>query len=86
MIICHCRRITDHDIRRAIGWMRAADPTTVITPGKLYRALGQRPDCGGCMPHFLEVMRRDVNTAVPSELLGLRDTLPGAKTHVDAAE
>lgn len=86
MIVCHCCRITDRDIRHAIGWMRAADPETVITPGKLYRALGRRPECGGCMPRFLDVMRRDQNTAVPAELLGLRDTLPGAATRADSAE
>ena len=50
MIVCHCQSITDHDIRAAVDWMRAADPDTVITPGKIYHALGKRADCGGCMP------------------------------------
>ena len=43
MIVCHCTQITDHQIRAAIDWMRAADPQTIITPGKVYHALGQRP-------------------------------------------
>jgi bacterioferritin-associated ferredoxin len=56
MIICHCQNITDHDIRAAADWMRAADPDTLITPGKIYRALGRRADCGGCLPLFLDTL------------------------------
>ncbi|WP_415184696.1 bacterioferritin-associated ferredoxin [Phaeovulum sp.] len=57
MIVCHCMNITNHQIRAAVDWMRAADPATIITPGKVYRALGKRADCGGCMPLFLDTMR-----------------------------
>jgi bacterioferritin-associated ferredoxin len=65
MIICHCQSITDHDIRAAITWMRASDPDTVITSGRIYRALGKRADCGGCMPLFLDTMRRTAAFGVP---------------------
>lgn len=58
MIVCHCQSITDHDIRAAVDWMRAADPETLITPRKVYRALGRDADCGGCMPLFLDTMRK----------------------------
>lgn len=57
MMICHCQSITDHDIRAAVAWMRAADPDTIITPGKVYHALGKSADCGGCMPLFLSTLR-----------------------------
>lgn len=50
MMVCHCMAITDTDIHRAVDWMRAADPDTIVTPGKIYRALGKRADCGGCLP------------------------------------
>lgn len=56
MIVCHCQSITDHEIRAAVDWMRAADPETTITPGKIYRALGKRADCGGCLPLFMDTM------------------------------
>ncbi len=65
MIVCHCLGITDHDIRAAVNWMRAADAHTVITPGKIYHALGKRPDCGGCMPLFLNTMRGNDNFRIP---------------------
>lgn len=57
MIICHCQGISDHQIRSAVDWMRASDPDTIITPGKIYRALGKRADCGGCMPLFLDTLK-----------------------------
>lgn len=65
MIVCHCRNISDQDIRAAVDWMRAADPATIITPGKIYHALGHRADCGGCMPLFLDTMRRCDSFKVP---------------------
>lgn len=72
MIVCHCNAITDHDIRSAVDWMRAADPDTVITPGKIYRALGKRSDCGGCLPLFLDTMLSCESLEVPMQLRGLR--------------
>ncbi|WP_245601538.1 (2Fe-2S)-binding protein [Sedimentitalea nanhaiensis] len=52
--------------------MRAADPDTVISPGKIYHALGKSADCGGCMPLFLDTMRANDNLCVPMELRSLR--------------
>ncbi len=65
MIVCHCQNITDTDIHAAIDWMRASDADTVITPGKVYHALGKAADCGGCMPLFLSTMRANANLEVP---------------------
>ncbi|WP_226550287.1 (2Fe-2S)-binding protein [Celeribacter naphthalenivorans] len=73
MIVCSCNAITDRDIHAAIDWMRASDPETIITPGKVYRALGKTPDCGGCMSLFLSSMRQNDNLKVPAELRGLKD-------------
>ena len=72
MIVCHCTNITDHDIHAAIDWMRAADPDTIITPGKIYRALGKNADCGGCLPHFISTMQTNPALGVPPILRGLR--------------
>ena len=66
MIICSCQQITDNDIRTAITWMRASDPDTVITCGKIFRALGKRADCGGCMPLLLDTMRDTAAFGVPT--------------------
>jgi bacterioferritin-associated ferredoxin len=81
MIVCHCQSITDHDIRAAIDWMRAADPETIITPGKIYHALGKRADCGGCMPLFLSTMKGNPNFRVAEEpsVPCLRPLRPGRR-------
>ena len=73
MIICHCQNISDDDIHSAIDWMRASDTDVVITPGRIYRALGKAADCGSCMPLFLDTMRRNDKLGVPVELQGLRN-------------
>ncbi|GAA5076850.1 (2Fe-2S)-binding protein [Maritalea mobilis] len=78
MIVCHCTNITDHEIHAAIDWMRASDPATIITPGKVYHALGKSPDCGGCMSLFLDTMRKNDNLSVPAELRGLRRSNAGS--------
>lgn len=91
MIVCSCLGISDRDIHAAIRWMRAADPETLITPGKVYRALGKAPDCGGCIRLFVAEMRSNPALrvpaspatgraaaspkGVPAELLGLRTVL-----------
>lgn len=72
MIVCHCQTISDHDIHAAIDWMRCADEATIITPGKIYHALGKSPECGGCMKLFVAKMRTNTNLEVPAELRGLR--------------
>ena len=79
MIICHCNQISDRDIRAAVRWMRASDPDTIVTPGKVYHALGKRADCGGCMKLFVSEMRAADGFAVkdaqqlPPILMGLRN-------------
>ncbi|KPA20579.1 BFD-like (2Fe-2S) binding domain protein [Shimia sp. SK013] len=74
MIVCSCARISDTDIHSAIDWMRASDTTAIITPGKIYHALGKSPNCGGCMKLFVASMRANPNLEVPAELRGLRST------------
>ncbi|WP_375175551.1 bacterioferritin-associated ferredoxin [Pseudooceanicola sp.] len=72
MIVCHCNSISDRDIHAAIDWMRASDPDTIITPGKVYHALGKKPDCGGCLDHFIGTMEKSDNLGVPAVLANMR--------------
>lgn len=76
MIVCHCMGISDHDIHAAIDWMRASDSEALVTPGKIYHALGKSADCGGCMPLFLSTMRNNSNLEVPPVLPNL-SSFPG---------
>ncbi|MBW4973706.1 (2Fe-2S)-binding protein [Roseovarius mucosus] len=81
MIICHCMAITDADIHSAMDWMRAADAETLITPGKIYRALGKRADCGGCLPLFVDTMRQADSLSIPMHLRGLRRASTQGEPH-----
>lgn len=72
MIVCSCARISDKEIHQAIEWMRDADAYTLITPGKIYRALGKTPECGACIRLFVDSMRGNDKLGVPVELRNLR--------------
>lgn len=56
MIVCSCSMITAKDIDEAVSAIRTADPLVVLTPGLIYRHLGKRPSCGGCLPLVTELM------------------------------
>ena len=81
MIVCHCAAISSHEIRAAVDWMRAADPETIITPGKVYRALGKRSDCGGCLPLFIAQMKTCDTLGVPDLRGAVRTTTAKGKLH-----
>ena len=50
MIVCHCNLIDDAMIREATSRLADEAPLRIVTPGSVYRALGKRPRCGGCLP------------------------------------
>ena len=56
MFVCHCRALTDQQIRAAVTSLYRDEPGRVITPSRVFRHLGARPDCGGCLPLFLRTM------------------------------
>lgn len=72
MIVCHCHCLTDKDIHGAIDWMRAADRTALITPGKVFRSFGKRAECGDCMSLFMDTIRSNPNLEVPPDLQTLK--------------
>jgi NAD(P)H-nitrite reductase large subunit len=56
MIVCSCTMITSKDIAEAVTALRTKDPLVVLTPGLIYRYLGKRPSCGGCLPLVTKLM------------------------------
>jgi bacterioferritin-associated ferredoxin len=48
MIVCSCNVLTSACIRAAAIALAAEDPLRPITPGRLFRRLGARPNCGTC--------------------------------------
>ena len=48
MIVCSCNVLTKANILATAEKLAAQDPFRPITPGRLFRSLGARPNCGTC--------------------------------------
>ena len=49
MIVCHCNRIDHRDIEDACADLDREAPWSLLTPTRVYKKLGRRPRCGGCL-------------------------------------
>ncbi len=56
MIICSCSMISAEDVHQAVAALRTKAPYVVLTPGLIYRTLGKRAQCGGCLPLVTKLM------------------------------
>jgi bacterioferritin-associated ferredoxin len=59
MIVCSCNVLSDARILEAARALAAEDPTRPITPGRLFRRLGTRPNCGTCFATIRTLIARD---------------------------
>ncbi len=77
MIVCSCSMITSDDIAEAVTSIRTADPLVVLTPGLIYRHLGKRPSCGGCLPLITKMMvsldEEGLSPSGPHRRLGIEE-------------
>lgn len=58
MLVCQCNFISDRQIERAVRELLHEDPWQIIVPAKVYRALGERCNCAGCVPDVIEIITR----------------------------
>jgi hypothetical protein len=68
MIVCHCNRICHRQIEVGCSLAIAAEPNAVLTPVRVYNALGKRPQCGGCLTlaaSLIDACCRVTSTACP---------------------
>jgi hypothetical protein len=67
--------ITAKDVAEAVTSLRTTDPHVVLTPGLIYRHLGKRPSCGGCLPLISKLMvaydEEGMSPSDPSSRLGV---------------
>jgi bacterioferritin-associated ferredoxin len=54
MILCSCNVLSRAALLAAAEKLRSADPSAPVTPGRVFHALGVRPQCGSCV----ELVRR----------------------------
>ena len=69
--------ISAEDVAKAVTALRTADPLVVLTPGLIYRHLGKRPSCGGCLPLISKLMvpfdEEGLSPSGPNERLGVEE-------------
>ena len=76
MIVCHCNVIDHAEIEATASRISMADPWQLITPVAVYKALGKRPRCGGCLPLAANIIHtRDVRTPPTCSTCPLADPL-----------
>lgn len=56
MIVCSCNVLAKSRILAAAQMLAAEDPFRPITPGRLFKALGARPNCGTCFATIRRVI------------------------------
>ncbi|HXF53975.1 MAG TPA: hypothetical protein VNK52_07615 [Hyphomicrobiaceae bacterium] len=56
MIVCHCNCIGSEAIEHGTTRLAEADPWRLLTPVLVYRSLGVRPRCGGCLPLAAQII------------------------------
>jgi bacterioferritin-associated ferredoxin len=56
MIVCSCNVLTSARVRAAALALAAEDPVRPITPGRLFRRLGARPNCGSCFTTIRQII------------------------------
>jgi bacterioferritin-associated ferredoxin len=57
MMVCSCNCITDHAIRATVDRLMLDRPLHLLTPVAVYKALGKRPCCGGCLPNAQQIVQ-----------------------------
>lgn len=50
MIVCSCKVLTRARVMAAAEALARAEPGRPVTAGRVFRALGAKPQCGTCMP------------------------------------
>lgn len=56
MIVCSCNLISKSEIEEVINDFLDEDPWNLITPGRVYHALGKRGRCCGCFPGLTNII------------------------------
>lgn len=49
MILCSCNTLATSEMRAAAERLRSETPSLPVSPGRVFHALGARPQCGTCI-------------------------------------
>jgi bacterioferritin-associated ferredoxin len=86
VILCSCNVLSSTALRTAAERLRTADPALPVTPGRVFQALGVRPQCGSCV-ELVRRMLRDWGfpATCPEPLATIAGTLSGPDDDDEAA-
>jgi bacterioferritin-associated ferredoxin len=56
MLVCQCNLITTRDIEDVVVGLLDADPWQLVVPAHIYRELGKRGQCAGCVPNLVDII------------------------------
>lgn len=56
MIVCSCSVLSKANIAATAQMLAAAEPGRPLTPGRIFRALGARPQCGTCFSLIRQIV------------------------------
>ena len=65
MIVCHCNVIACSDIRKAVKGLLDSEPQGIVTPGRVFKCCGRRPQCGGCMENVSAIIASELVVGEP---------------------
>lgn len=57
MILCSCNVLSSADLKATAERLRAGNPSIPVTPGRVFLALGVRPQCGSCIDLVRRMLR-----------------------------
>lgn len=70
MILCSCNVLTQKRIEAAAAELARTEPDRPVTPGRIFKRLGARPQCGSCFDLIRQVVREQGITVTCPEPLG----------------
>lgn len=56
MLVCQCNLITTRDIEDIVISVLDDDPWQLVVPARIYRELGKRGQCCGCVPNLVDII------------------------------
>lgn len=62
MLVCQCNLISTKDIEDIVVDILDEDPWQLVVPARIYRELGKRGQCCGCVPNIVDIIGKVTET------------------------
>lgn len=62
MLVCQCNLITTKHIEDIVVAILDEDPWQLVVPARIYREMGKRGQCCGCVPNLVDIIGKVTET------------------------